>query len=91
MVSFGKNDHGQLGLNGVSEPVLLPARVSAPLDTAVVTQIACGYYHTVAVTDDGAVYTFGRNDYGQLGLGHHRHTATPTVRTLYTPFVPDKR
>ena len=35
---------------------------------AVVT-VACGYYHTVALGENGLVYVFGRNDYGQLGMG----------------------
>ena len=29
--------------------------------------IGCGYYHTACLTQDGEVYAFGRNDYGQLG------------------------
>ena len=44
-----------------------------------VPQLSCGYYHTAVITEDGAVYTFGRNDYGQLGLGHKLHMARPTV------------
>ncbi|EEY57867.1 RCC1 and BTB domain-containing protein, putative [Phytophthora infestans T30-4] len=78
VVAFGKNDHGQLGLDRVSEPVLLPTRLAPPLDRAVVPQLSCGYHHTAIVTEDGAVYTFGRNDYGQLGLGHKLHMARPT-------------
>ncbi|ETN13551.1 hypothetical protein, variant 20 [Phytophthora nicotianae INRA-310] len=78
VVAFGKNDHGQLGLDRVSEPVLQPTRLAPPLDRAVVPQLSCGYHHTAIVTEDGAVYTFGRNDYGQLGLGHKLHTARPT-------------
>ncbi|CAH0475830.1 unnamed protein product [Peronospora belbahrii] len=79
VVAFGRNDHGQLGLNGTSEPVLYPTRLAPPLDRAVVPQLSCGYHHTAIVTEDGAVYTFGRNDYGQLGLGHKLHMARPTI------------
>ena len=32
------------------------------------TYIACGRYHTMAVTTDGAVYCWGKNTEGQLGL-----------------------
>lgn len=83
LVAFGKNDHGQLGIDGMSGPVFEPTRLTGVLENAVVTKLACGYYHTVAVTEDGAVYTFGRNDYGQLGLGHSKHVAKPTVRKMY--------
>ncbi|KAL3671548.1 hypothetical protein V7S43_003465 [Phytophthora oleae] len=79
VVAFGKNDHGQLGLDNASEPVLQPTRLAAPLDRAIVPQLSCGYHHTAIVMESGAVYTFGRNDYGQLGLGHKQHTARPTL------------
>lgn len=42
--------------------------------TAVVEQLACGYYHSVALSESGEVFAFGRNDYGQLGLGHREST-----------------
>lgn len=42
--------------------------------TAVVEQVACGYHHTVALSESGSVFAFGRNDYGQLGLGHREST-----------------
>ena len=34
---------------------------------AFATQVACGRYHTAAVTAEGGVLTFGLNDRGQLG------------------------
>ena len=30
----------------------------------------CGYAHTLAVTDEGALYAWGANSYGQLGTGN---------------------
>lgn len=78
IIAFGKNDYGQLGLGYISEPVP-PTRLTSPLDNAIVPQLSCGYHHTVIVTEGGAVYTFGCNDYGQLGLGHKQHMAKPTV------------
>ncbi|TYZ63890.1 hypothetical protein PybrP1_006253, partial [[Pythium] brassicae (nom. inval.)] len=80
LLVFGKNDYGQLGLGDMTGPVVGPTRVvGSALENAFVTKLACGYHHTVAVTDDGAVYTFGRNDFGQLGLGHAKHVARPTL------------
>lgn len=34
-----------------------------------VVQIACGLHHTVVLTLAGEVFTFGSNQYGQLGTG----------------------
>ena len=39
---------------------------------------ACGNVHTVVVSNDGEVHSFGRNNYGQLGLGHNNNVSLPT-------------
>ncbi|CAN0414947.1 unnamed protein product [Laminaria digitata] len=71
MYTFGKNDHGQLGLEG-GRSRLSPER--HPTCTGAIKQLACGYYHTVALSKSGEVFAFGRNDYGQLGIGHREST-----------------
>ena len=64
-------------------PVTGPSPSTAPADdasasqpppslaiaAAVVAQVACGWRHTVAVTAEGRVYSWGRGVDGQLGLG----------------------
>lgn len=45
---------------------LPPQRVVLPT-TSPVIQIACGVHHTVCLTQSGEAYTFGSNQYGQLG------------------------
>jgi alpha-tubulin suppressor-like RCC1 family protein len=40
--------------------------------------VACGYAHTIVVTEDGLPFVSGWNEYGQLGLGHRRNIAIPT-------------
>ena len=39
---------------------------------------ACGYDHTITLSDDGIVHSFGENSKGQLGLGHSNHVSLPT-------------
>ena len=39
---------------------------------------SCGFEHTVAVSNDGEVHSFGRNNKGQLGLGHNNDVSLPT-------------
>ena len=40
--------------------------------------VSCGGWHTAIVKSDGTVYSFGRNDFGQLGLGDTTQRTTPT-------------
>ena len=39
------------------------------MDDLKFTDAACGWRHSLAVSDSGALYTFGWNKYGQLGVG----------------------
>ncbi|CAM9751893.1 unnamed protein product [Scytosiphon promiscuus] len=67
MVSFGYNYRGQLGHGTTSsEPMPKPVR---GLDGLRVTQVSCSYYHSIVACNNGEVYTFGRNDFGQLSSG----------------------
>ncbi|DBA03258.1 TPA: hypothetical protein N0F65_011617 [Lagenidium giganteum] len=77
LLTFGMNDCGQLGLDHTQHQHT-PQLVDA-LSSQVVTRVACGLYHTVAVTAGGEVYAFGKNDYGQLGLGHTRNVKVPNL------------
>nr|CCA15086.1 RCC1 and BTB domaincontaining protein putative [Albugo laibachii Nc14] len=79
VVAFGKNDHGQLGTGYTLDYHASPSLLAAPLDSLVVPSLACGYYHTIALAEHGSVYSFGRNDYGQLGHGHRHHLSEPTL------------
>ena len=39
---------------------------------------ACGQHHTITLSDDGTVYSFGRNFQGALGFGHNNDVSLPT-------------
>ena len=39
---------------------------------------ACGFRHTITLSDDGTAHSFGRNIEGQLGLGHNNDASLPT-------------
>ena len=43
------------------------------------SQIVAGSYHTVMLMDDGTLFTWGDNQYGQLGLGDRRKRVAPTL------------
>ena len=56
--------------------------------TMQVTLIACGDEHTAVVTHSGRLFTFGSNEWGQLGLGHNNNVIKPScVKTLKPDLV----
>lgn len=68
---WGRGNEGQLGL-GDYRPRTVPALLKSLGDQTTgttVLQVACGGAHTIALVDNGDVYTWGSNDEMQLGLG----------------------
>ncbi|GLC45471.1 hypothetical protein PLESTB_000317600 [Pleodorina starrii] len=74
---------GQLGRGGSKEP----GPVEGPLVGKFVVQVVTGRYHTLALTDQGELYSWGLNDWGQLGRGaagaydESRCTSGPSCRS----------
>ncbi|KAJ8350346.1 hypothetical protein SKAU_G00254760 [Synaphobranchus kaupii] len=71
---WGYNGNGQLGL-GNNGNQLTPCRLAA-LQGFCVLQIASGY-HSLALTDEGLLYAWGANTYGQLGTGNKSNQLSP--------------
>ena len=69
----------------------IPRRVES-LGSLVVRQVSCGNYAAVALTTDGAAFTWGKGARGALGHGDARDVAQPTrVSGLSGTFVWDAR
>jgi len=78
LFSFGYNYRGQLGLgetHSISLPQLVPGFGTLGRR---VTHVSCSYYHSAVSTDSGDLFTFGRNDFGQLGHGDTVDRKEPT-------------
>ncbi|KFH09850.1 regulator of chromosome condensation (RCC1) repeat-containing protein [Toxoplasma gondii VAND] len=60
--AYGQGIYGQLGLGYERQVVHLPQKVEGALSRFPVRQIACGDYHSVAVTREGAVFAWGAAD-----------------------------
>lgn len=78
--TWGYNGNGQLGNGTYSDtstpkPVVVAGSTSTPINNIV--QIVAGGTFSAALTADGKVYTWGNNNYGQLG------------RTPTSPFTSD--
>jgi alpha-tubulin suppressor-like RCC1 family protein len=65
--SWGGNPEGQLGL-GHREERVIPTKIEGIPDKIV--EVACGYSHSLALTAEGEVYAWGRNEAGELGIGN---------------------
>jgi alpha-tubulin suppressor-like RCC1 family protein len=74
--SMGRNDYGQLGLSycsSLNSVVAEPTKISflSHATTPKTTKyVACGAQHTLFILKNGELLGCGRNDSGQLGLGH---------------------
>ena len=76
----GKNDRNQLGMDTVDERQSVPILLDWPFGAAPsVSQIVCGYDHTVMLTTEGFVFAFGTNAKAELGLGHEDPVAGPAL------------
>uniref|UniRef100_A0AAZ3NND1 BTB domain-containing protein n=1 Tax=Oncorhynchus tshawytscha TaxID=74940 RepID=A0AAZ3NND1_ONCTS len=72
---WGYNGNGQLGV-GNNGNQLTPCRLAA-LQGLCVLQIASGFAHSLALTDEGLLYAWGANTYGQLGTGNKSNQLSP--------------
>ncbi|CAN0365352.1 unnamed protein product, partial [Laminaria digitata] len=63
----GRGEYGLCG-NGGTEDQLLPAPLEA-FDNQIIVDVQAGHAFSLALTSEGEVFGWGRNDQGQLGLG----------------------
>lgn len=85
--AWGINWHGQLG-NGEFHPDVAqpstPAKVPGVSD---IVSISAGGDHSMALTESGTVWAWGRNDQGQLGNGSTSDSAVPVQVSGLTDVV----
>jgi alpha-tubulin suppressor-like RCC1 family protein len=78
--SWGRNNEGQLG-NGTTNNSNVPVEVdtSGVLNGKTIVQISAGTNTSFALDSDGKVYSWGRNNYGQLGDGTTTQRNSPVA------------
>ena len=95
LLSWGTGEQGQLGRvgarlpeRGLKELLLAPAEISLKRTAKAaaadpVVDIAAGNYSTFALTQQGQVWAWGLNNYGQLGHeGEVRRLPNPLNRCI---------
>ena len=82
--TFGGNSYQCLGRGRtVEEGGALPRPVPFPGGIGI-KQIAAGNYHCVCIAENGQLFSWGDNYYGQLGTGNNSELGTPTKPSFYT-------
>lgn len=77
--AWGDNWYGQLG-NGEYDRGYFPAQVKGADGVGFLTGvklISAGSYHSLAVKNDGTLWAWGSNGYGQLGTGSYDNELFP--------------
>lgn len=74
---WGRNDFGQAGGYGPGLTQWISPRIYLQQTTNWV-RIAVGDNHSLAIKSDGSLWAWGRNDYGQMGLGRYDNVTSPS-------------
>uniref|UniRef100_A0A0D9VH12 RCC1-like domain-containing protein n=1 Tax=Leersia perrieri TaxID=77586 RepID=A0A0D9VH12_9ORYZ len=77
LYGWGWNKFGQVGV-GDNEDHCFPVQVNFPNEQKIV-QVACGWRHTLALTETKNVFSWGRGTSGQLGHGEIVDRNTPKM------------
>ncbi|OCT12115.1 hypothetical protein A8709_30140 [Paenibacillus pectinilyticus] len=79
--SWGDNTYGQLG-DATNTPEYQPIQVKGNIGK--IQTIASGAYHNLAIAQDGTVWAWGDNYYGELGYGEDQNRLnTPIMVSMY--------
>jgi len=73
---WGGNEDGQLGLGESLQTLLIP-RLILNLHKFNIREVSCGASHTMALADNGAIFSWGRGANGRLGHGNETAVNEP--------------
>ncbi|XP_078065235.1 putative E3 ubiquitin-protein ligase HERC4 isoform X2 [Mustelus asterias] len=83
---WGAATYGQIGNGECCSIISCPRRVA--LIRVPIVQVTCGCYHSLALSKDGAIYSWGQNSYGQLGLGEGVYSQLQPKRVISLTGIP---
>jgi alpha-tubulin suppressor-like RCC1 family protein len=73
--AWGQASYGKLGNGSTSATLTAPTQIGTANDWKVV---AAGFEHSAAIKNNGTLWTWGRNNFGQLGIGNLVDKNIPT-------------
>ncbi|XP_039127125.1 ultraviolet-B receptor UVR8-like [Dioscorea cayenensis subsp. rotundata] len=82
--AWGRGEHGRLGFGDDKSSKMVPQKVQL-LAAEDIVQMSCGGTHSVALTRDGRMFSFGRGDHGRLGYGRKVTTGHPMEVPINLP------
>nr|GEV70481.1 ultraviolet-B receptor UVR8 [Tanacetum cinerariifolium] len=88
--SWGRGTFGRLG-TGSEHDRLFPIKVGFGSDPhrVKIVGVAAGAYHSLALSDDGSVWSWGHNTYGQLGVNGENSLVPSLVEVFHGLSPPD--
>lgn len=73
---WGRNTYGELG-TGTTDNSSIPVNISELMDGKKFVDVSLGGDSSAAIAEDGKLFTWGSNLYGELGNGTTRDSETP--------------
>ena len=95
LYTFGRGKYGKLG-HGDEQPRLVPRRVGGELEGVKVVAVSCGINHTAAVSEEGTLFTWGKNALSgdaflPVLVNVSFEDSTLFFLLKYSPFMRDRR
>ncbi|KFM80414.1 X-linked retinitis pigmentosa GTPase regulator-like protein, partial [Stegodyphus mimosarum] len=77
LLSWGSSRFGQLGVGDVQQAI--QPLIIESLQSETIIKIECGQYHSLALTAEGRVFSWGWGIHGQLGHGNAENLNLPKI------------
>ncbi|KAK9838506.1 hypothetical protein WJX81_003780 [Elliptochloris bilobata] len=85
---WGRGEYGRLGLGDRSGSSRLRATLVKAMEGHSVVQGSCGGTHTLVLTAEGRIFTWGRGSFGRLGTGVEKDCYSPVE--VFLPGGPER-
>ena len=85
LYAWGSNSTGQLGLGIVDETIEEPT-LNENFNDEKIIMVSNGHLHSVAISENGNIYSWGNNSSGQLGIGNKNAENKPIkINSISSP------